>query len=203
MLGRERPHRGEAAAQACRGPLGSENADMSRRRGGCESRPLDDQGFRGHVRRPRVSRVLKARPTGVVEMDERLIFPHHRQRTETAEAWGANTPESVRLPFGGRGARWDPLVVGQRRSDASGQPAAGGFPWSSVEPVAGKIRGVGARRDDGALRPETAIRGARKASASRRVAARTPKPHWWSGREYQSDRANPGQGTRQLLRAFG
>ena len=30
------------------------------------------------------------------------------------------------------------------------------------------------------------------------VAARTPNRHWWSGREYQGDRANPGQGTRQI-----
>ena len=46
--------------------------------------------------------------------------------------------------------------------------------------------------------PNPVIRGAEKSFGVRRVAARTPNRHWWSGREYQSDRANPGQGTRQI-----
>ena len=37
-----------------------------------------------------------------------------------------------------------------------------------------------------------------KSLGVRAMAARTPNRHWWSGREYQGDRANPGQGTRQI-----
>ena len=42
------------------------------------------------------------------------------------------------------------------------------------------------------------IPAAEKSFGVRLLAARTPNRHWWSGREYQSDRANPGQGTRQI-----
>ena len=87
-------------------------------------------------------------------MDERLIFPY-RQRTETTEAWGANLRARAVSPFGGsrRGALGSPLVVGQRRSDASGQPAAEVvFRGQAFEPVPqANPRGVGARRDDGGL----------------------------------------------------
>ena len=41
------------------------------------------------------------------------------------------------------------------------------------------------------------VQAVEKSPGVRRVAARTPNRHWWSGREYQGDRANPGQGTRQ------
>ena len=42
------------------------------------------------------------------------------------------------------------------------------------------------------------VQAVEKSLGARGVAARTPNRHWWSGREYQSDRANPGQGTRQI-----
>ena len=46
--------------------------------------------------------------------------------------------------------------------------------------------------------PNPVIPAAEKSFGVRLSAARTPNRHWWSGREYQSDRANPGQGTRQI-----
>ena len=42
------------------------------------------------------------------------------------------------------------------------------------------------------------VQAVEKSLGARGVAARTPNRHWWSGREYQGDRANPGQGTRQI-----
>ena len=66
------------------------------------------------------------------------------------------TSGSVPPPLsGGRGAGalGSPLVVGQRRSDASGQPAAEVvFRGQAFEPVPqANPRGVRARRDDGGL----------------------------------------------------
>ena len=46
--------------------------------------------------------------------------------------------------------------------------------------------------------PNPVIPAAEKSFGVRLSAARTPNRHRWSGREYQSDRANPGQGTRQI-----
>ena len=42
------------------------------------------------------------------------------------------------------------------------------------------------------------VQAVEKSLGVRAMAARTPNRHWWSGREYQGDRANPGQGTRQI-----
>ena len=42
---------------------------------------------------------MLARPTGVVEWMNGLIFPY-RQRTETTEAWGANLRVRAVSPFG-------------------------------------------------------------------------------------------------------
>lgn len=50
----------------------------------------------------------------------------------------------------------------------------------------------------GPLGPNPVILAAKKSFGARLLAARTPNQHRWSGREYQSDRANPGQGTRQI-----
>ena len=91
--------RGEAAAQAGRGPHGSENADMS-----SERRVKIPSAGRPRVPGPRSSSLgesgPKARPTGVVEWMNGLIFPY-RQRTETTEAWGANLRVRAVSPFGG------------------------------------------------------------------------------------------------------
>ena len=41
------------------------------------------------------------------------------------------------------------------------------------------------------------VQAVEKSLGVRAMAARTPNRHWWSGREYQGDRENYGQGTRQ------
>ena len=81
-----------------------------------------------------------------------------------------------------------------------GAGRGGGFPWSSTQGVgqANPSR-MGPRCDDGGLMARyPVIPAAEKSFGVRLKAARTPNRHWWSGREYQSDRANPGQGTRQI-----
>ena len=76
--------RGEAAAQARRGPHGSENADMS-----SERRVKIPSAGRPRVPGPRSSSLgesgPKARPTGVVEWTNGSIFPYRlwTDRSET------------------------------------------------------------------------------------------------------------------------
>ena len=95
--------RGEAAAQARRGPHGSENADMS-----SERRVKIPSAGRPRVPGPRSSSLgesgPKARPTGVVEWMNGWIFPY-RQRTVRTERMSTNLRSRGVVPFGVRGSR--------------------------------------------------------------------------------------------------
>ena len=91
--------RGEAAAQARRGPHGSENADMS-----SERRVKIPSAGRPRVPGPRSSSLgesgPKARPTGVVEWMNGSIFPYRLSAAKT-EAWSTNLRVRACRSFGG------------------------------------------------------------------------------------------------------
>lgn len=112
--------RGEAAAQAGRGPHGSENADMS-----SERRVKIPSAGRPRVPGPRSSSLgesgPKARPTGVVEWMNGSIFPY-RHATGKTESASTNLRVRAHVSFGSR-MPWPVgavTVVGQRGSDAEG-----------------------------------------------------------------------------------
>ena len=116
--------RGEAAAQARRGPHGSENADMS-----SERRVKIPSAGRPRVPGPRSSSLgesgPKARPTGVVEWMNGWIFPY-RPWTGKTETVSTNLRLVVVPSFGLVSPRGVGSVaaVGQRRGDTEWEPAA-------------------------------------------------------------------------------
>ena len=92
-------------------------------------------------------------------------------------------------------------VVGQRRGDTEWEPAAevvfrGQARSRSCRQIRMAIwRGV---MMGAVMVRYPVVQAVEKSLGVRAMAARTPNRHWWSGREYQGDRANPGQGTRQI-----
>ena len=144
----------------------------------------------------------KARPTGVVEWMNGLIFPYrsHDRSTAPYEIPGfAMTSPFLRERGGLAGSGW--LVWGR----AHGVTRTGSRPgrWFSLvkraAPPPGKSGGsMGRGVMMGALAARyPVIPSAEKSFGARSGTARTPNRHRWSGRVYRSERANPGQGTRQ------
>lgn len=92
-------------------------------------------------------------------------------------------------------------AVGQRRGDTEWEPAAEVV--SVVKHAASHVGKSAWHAWRGVMMGAVMVRypvvqAVEKSLGVRAMAARTPNRHWWSGREYQGDRANPGQGTRQI-----
>ena len=130
------------------------------------------------------------------------IFPY-RPWTGKTETVSTNLRLVVVPSFGLVPSRGVGTVaaVGQRRGDTEWEPAAEVvFRGQARSQSCRQIRMARmARCDDGnRMVRYPVVQAVEKSLGVRAMAARTPNRHWWSGREYQGDRANPGQGTRQI-----